>query len=62
MIPRTMMVQQQKEMSSKTSIEDLNPREIDKEAKIRPIKDLEDLSIDDSLKVLKIGVKLQDVG
>ncbi|PON56453.1 hypothetical protein PanWU01x14_181460 [Parasponia andersonii] len=58
--PRTMMVQLQGEASNEMSIEDLDPREIDGEFNIGLIEDLEDLSIDRSSKVLKIGVKLQE--
>ncbi|PON66480.1 hypothetical protein PanWU01x14_109020, partial [Parasponia andersonii] len=48
------------EASVGTSIEDLDPREVDKDVKTVPIEDLKDLSIDRSSKVLKIIAKLQE--
>ena len=55
-----MMVHLQQEVSVKASIEDFDPREIDDEVKTGPVQDLEELSIDESSKTLKIGVKLQE--
>ncbi|PON78038.1 hypothetical protein PanWU01x14_023920, partial [Parasponia andersonii] len=50
----------QGEASSKTSIEDFDPQKIDGEVKTGPIEDFEDLPIDRSSKVVKIGAKLQE--
>ena len=55
-----MMVQLQEEASIKALTEDLDPRKIDEEVKTGPIEDLEDLSVDESSKILKIGIKLQE--
>ncbi|PON49812.1 hypothetical protein PanWU01x14_227600, partial [Parasponia andersonii] len=54
------MVQQQEEVSSEASIDDLDPREIDGKVKTKPIEDLEDLTSDGSTKVLRVRVKLQE--